>query len=275
MPPHPGRLERAGDHGQRQGRRGRQGRRAGARRRRLRHQAVLPSRAGRPDPRRAPSRRAEADLAPATLEAGPVRMDVERHVVSVRGSEVSLPLKEFELLEMLLRNAGRVLTRSQLIDRVWGSRLRRGHQDARRAREAAAGQDRGRPGYAGAPDHRPGARATSSTPDPPPAELSRLSRGARPSCRVFPSGGKVASTRRAFGGKRRQLGGSGSEPAGALGDQQHPEDRERQGGAVLDRLLRQPTPEQRTRRRSPARRPAPSRASTRARCRPSPRSSPA
>jgi two-component system, OmpR family, response regulator RegX3 len=63
----------------------------------------------------------EADLTPATLEAGPVRMDVERHVVSVRGSEVSLPLKEFELLEMLLRNPGRVLTRSQLIDRVWGS----------------------------------------------------------------------------------------------------------------------------------------------------------
>jgi two-component system, OmpR family, response regulator RegX3 len=63
----------------------------------------------------------EADLAPATLEAGPVRMDVERHVVSVRGDEVSLPLKEFELLEMLLRNVGRVLTRSQLIDRVWGS----------------------------------------------------------------------------------------------------------------------------------------------------------
>jgi two-component system response regulator RegX3 len=63
----------------------------------------------------------DADLAPATLEAGPVRMDVERHVVSVRGSEVSLPLKEFELLEMLLRNPGRVLTRSQLINRVWGS----------------------------------------------------------------------------------------------------------------------------------------------------------
>ena len=63
----------------------------------------------------------ETDLAPATLEAGPVRMDVERHVVSVRGAEVALPLKEFELLEMLLRNVGRVLTRSQLIDRVWGS----------------------------------------------------------------------------------------------------------------------------------------------------------
>ena len=55
------------------------------------------------------------------LQAGPVRMDVERHVVHVRGREVSLPLKEFELLEVLLRNAGRVLTRSQLIDRVWGA----------------------------------------------------------------------------------------------------------------------------------------------------------
>ena len=61
------------------------------------------------------------DLLPATLEAGPVRLDVERHVVSVGGAPVSLPLKEFELLELLLRNAGRVLTRGQLIDRVWGS----------------------------------------------------------------------------------------------------------------------------------------------------------
>jgi two-component system response regulator RegX3 len=61
------------------------------------------------------------DLLPSTLEAGPVRMDVERHTVSVQGRSVSLPLKEFELLEMLLRNAGRVLTRMQLIDRVWGS----------------------------------------------------------------------------------------------------------------------------------------------------------
>ena len=48
-------------------------------------------------------------------------MDIERHVVSVDGEQVSLPLKEFELLEMLLRNSGRVLTRGQLIDRVWGS----------------------------------------------------------------------------------------------------------------------------------------------------------
>ena len=61
------------------------------------------------------------DLAPATLEAGPVRMDVDRHVVTVGGQHVSLPLKEFELLELLLRNTGRVLTRHQLIDRVWGS----------------------------------------------------------------------------------------------------------------------------------------------------------
>jgi two-component system, OmpR family, response regulator RegX3 len=61
------------------------------------------------------------DLAPATLEAGPVRMDVERHTVTVGGSDTALPLKEFELLELLLRNSGRVLTRGQLIDRVWGS----------------------------------------------------------------------------------------------------------------------------------------------------------
>ncbi|GAA1930236.1 response regulator transcription factor [Nocardioides marmoribigeumensis] len=66
-------------------------------------------------------RGADVDVTPAALEAGPVRMDVERHVVQVDGTDVSLPLKEFELLEMLLRNAGRVLTRGQLIDRVWGS----------------------------------------------------------------------------------------------------------------------------------------------------------
>jgi two-component system response regulator RegX3 len=55
------------------------------------------------------------------VEAGPVRMDVERHVVTVDGNQVQLPLKEFDLLELLLRNAGRVLTRGQLIDRVWGA----------------------------------------------------------------------------------------------------------------------------------------------------------
>ncbi len=63
----------------------------------------------------------EAEAAPGTLEAGPVRMDVERHVVTVGGEGLRLPLKEFELLEMFLRNPGRVLTRGQLIDRVWGS----------------------------------------------------------------------------------------------------------------------------------------------------------
>jgi two-component system response regulator RegX3 len=64
----------------------------------------------------------EADeLITNTVEAGPVRMDVERHVVSVDGQHVSMPLKEFDLLELLLRNSGRVLTRGQLIDRVWGS----------------------------------------------------------------------------------------------------------------------------------------------------------
>lgn len=57
----------------------------------------------------------------SVLVGGPVRMDVDRHVVSVRGVETSFPLKEFELLEFLLRNVGRVMTRGQLIDRVWGT----------------------------------------------------------------------------------------------------------------------------------------------------------
>jgi len=61
------------------------------------------------------------ELLPSVVEAGPVRMDVERHTVSVEGRPVAMPLKEFDLLELLLRNAGRVLTRGQLIDRVWGS----------------------------------------------------------------------------------------------------------------------------------------------------------
>lgn len=55
------------------------------------------------------------------LTAGGIMMDVQRHVVKVRGQDVALPLKEFELLEMLLRNVDRVLTRGQLIDRVWGA----------------------------------------------------------------------------------------------------------------------------------------------------------
>ena len=55
------------------------------------------------------------------LSAGNVRMDIDRHLVSINNESVSFPLKEFELLEFLMRNAGRVLTRMQLIDRVWGS----------------------------------------------------------------------------------------------------------------------------------------------------------
>lgn len=63
----------------------------------------------------------EDALDASVLEAGSVRMDLERHTVEVSGAEIPMPLKEFELLELLLRNAGRVLTRGQLIDRVWGS----------------------------------------------------------------------------------------------------------------------------------------------------------
>jgi two-component system response regulator RegX3 len=68
-------------------------------------------------------RRVEADEAggPDVLESGPVRLDADRHAVFVHGRETGMPLKEFELLELLLRNAGRVLTRGQLIDRIWGS----------------------------------------------------------------------------------------------------------------------------------------------------------
>lgn len=55
------------------------------------------------------------------LEGGRVRMDVERHTVTVAGEPVPMPLKEFDLLEYLLRNSGRVLTRGQLIDRIWGA----------------------------------------------------------------------------------------------------------------------------------------------------------
>ena len=63
----------------------------------------------------------DTDLVPDVIEVAPVRMDVARHEVTVGDTRVKLALKEFELLEMLLRNAGKVLTRGQLIDRVWGS----------------------------------------------------------------------------------------------------------------------------------------------------------
>ncbi len=73
---------------------------------------------------RAALRRAPTPTSPASgsvLEVGDVRLDPERHEVFVRGQRVNLPLKEFELLEVLLGNAGRVLTRDSLIDRVWGA----------------------------------------------------------------------------------------------------------------------------------------------------------
>ena len=57
----------------------------------------------------------------AVVEIGRVRLDADSHTVTVEGREVAMPLREFELLEYLMRNAGRVLTRAQLIDRVWGS----------------------------------------------------------------------------------------------------------------------------------------------------------
>ncbi|AOX46765.1 MULTISPECIES: response regulator transcription factor [unclassified Microbacterium] len=68
--------------------------------------------------RRAPE---EADLDDRILTGGRVVLDIDRHTVAVNGAEISIPLKEFELLEVLMRNAGRVLTRGQLIDRVWGT----------------------------------------------------------------------------------------------------------------------------------------------------------
>jgi two-component system, OmpR family, response regulator RegX3 len=63
----------------------------------------------------------DTELVPDVVEAAGVRMDVERHEVSLNGERIKLALKEFELLEMLLRNAGRVMTRGQLIDRIWGA----------------------------------------------------------------------------------------------------------------------------------------------------------
>ncbi|MFD4292277.1 winged helix-turn-helix domain-containing protein [Rhodococcus sp. NPDC058505] len=71
--------------------------------------------------RRGADTEAESGVDDGVLEAGPIRMDVERHTVQVGGVPVTLPLKEFDLLEYLLRNSGRVLTRGQLIDRVWGA----------------------------------------------------------------------------------------------------------------------------------------------------------
>jgi len=65
-----------------------------------------------------PSERTESS---SLFTAGPVALDIERHIVTINGQTIAFPLKEFELLEYLLRNIGRVLTRTQIIDRVWGS----------------------------------------------------------------------------------------------------------------------------------------------------------
>jgi two-component system response regulator RegX3 len=70
--------------------------------------------------RRAPRPGTEAGSADEMIEVGDVRVDVARHEVLVHGQLVPLPLKEFELLELLMLNAGRVLTRDVLIDRIWG-----------------------------------------------------------------------------------------------------------------------------------------------------------
>jgi len=64
---------------------------------------------------------ADSELDERVLDGGRVSLDIDRHTVSVAGAQINMPLKEFELLEVLMRNSGRVLTRGQLIDRVWGS----------------------------------------------------------------------------------------------------------------------------------------------------------
>lgn len=63
----------------------------------------------------------DTSVVEGVLSVGPIRLDSDRHIISVNGEQVALPLKEFELLEFMMRNSGRVLTRMQLIDRVWGS----------------------------------------------------------------------------------------------------------------------------------------------------------
>ena len=115
-------LERAGHHADRQGQRDRQGGRARDRRRRLRHQALLLARAAGPDQGGA-APAAPSPRSCSRRRSRPARCGWTSSATWSRcsGEPVSFPLKEFELLEMLLRNTGRVLTRMQLIDRVWGS----------------------------------------------------------------------------------------------------------------------------------------------------------
>lgn len=71
--------------------------------------------------RAVPAEEAEDDDGEGALDSHGIRLDTDRHTVTVRGNEVAMPLREFELLELLMRHSGRVLTRGQLIDRVWGS----------------------------------------------------------------------------------------------------------------------------------------------------------
>ena len=105
-----------------------------------------------------------------------MRMDVDRHVVSVGGEPVAMPLKEFELLELLLRNAGRVLTRGQLIDRVWGS----DYVGDTKTLDVHVKRLRGKvePDPADAAAHRHGARAGLQVRDLSPAQ-PRLGDGGR------------------------------------------------------------------------------------------------
>lgn len=96
---------------------------------------------------------ANEDVEEDLYEVGGIQLWVDRHEVAVDGEQVSMPLREFELLEFLARNPDRVLTRSQLMDRVWG-RVRRRFEDARRSRQAAPLEDRARPVEPGPPRHR-------------------------------------------------------------------------------------------------------------------------
>ena len=63
----------------------------------------------------------EPEVEQGVISIGPIKLDIDRHIMTLNNMPIQLPLKEFELLEFLMRNSGRVLTRSQLIDRVWGS----------------------------------------------------------------------------------------------------------------------------------------------------------
>ena len=95
------------------------------------------------------------EVAPGAVVVGDVVLDPDAHVLRLNGETVTVPLKEFELLHVLLANAGRVLTRETLIDRGVGERLRRRHQNPRRPRQTPAGQARGRPLAADPHHHHP------------------------------------------------------------------------------------------------------------------------